>query len=303
MLAIVIPYYKYTFFEATLVSLSNQTDKRFKLYIGDDASPEIPSFLLEKYESVLNFDYKKFDTNIGETALVKQWERCVQMVDNEEWVMILGDDDTIGDNCVASFYAHITEVDQQKINVIRYATVVIDQNGEDLSGIYLHPTKEKGSDFLIRKFEGGTRSSLSEYVFRKSIVQRIGFKSLPLGWHADLLAVLEFSDLTTIYTINSAVVYFRISGLNITSRNDNLVQKNIASFQFYHYLLNEKSFFFDKNQKNILCKRLERTFLDNKKNVYFWLLFTRLYMSNFYIKNYFVFISSMLKSIYIKINK
>lgn len=303
MLAVVIPYYKYTFFEATLVSLSNQTDKRFKLYIGDDASPEIPSFLLKKYESVLNFDYKKFDTNIGETALVKQWERCVQMVDNEEWVMILGDDDTIGDNCVASFYAHIAEVEQKKINVIRYATVVIDQNGEDLSGIYLHPTKEKGSDFLMRKFEGGTRSSLSEYVFRKSIVQRIGFKNLPLGWHADLLAVLEFSDLATIYTINCAVVYFRISGLNITSRNDNLVQKNLASFQFYHYLLNEKSLFFDKKQKNILCERLEKTFLDNKKNVYFWLLFTRLYMSNFYIKNYFVFISSMLKSIYIKINK
>ena len=35
MLAIVIPYYKYTFFEETLISLSNQTDKRFKIYIGD----------------------------------------------------------------------------------------------------------------------------------------------------------------------------------------------------------------------------------------------------------------------------
>lgn len=40
MLAIVIPYYKITFFEDTLESLAHQTDKRFKVYIGDDASPK-----------------------------------------------------------------------------------------------------------------------------------------------------------------------------------------------------------------------------------------------------------------------
>jgi hypothetical protein len=40
----------------------------------------------------------------------------------------LGDDDTIGDNCVEVFFIEIAEVEQQKkINVIRYATVVIDQ--------------------------------------------------------------------------------------------------------------------------------------------------------------------------------
>jgi hypothetical protein len=33
------PYFKLTF-EETLHSLSIQTDKRFKVYIGDDASPE-----------------------------------------------------------------------------------------------------------------------------------------------------------------------------------------------------------------------------------------------------------------------
>ena len=42
MLAIVIPYYKLTFFEATLQSLADQTDKRFMVYIGDDASLESP---------------------------------------------------------------------------------------------------------------------------------------------------------------------------------------------------------------------------------------------------------------------
>jgi glycosyltransferase involved in cell wall biosynthesis len=300
MLAIVIPYYKYAFFESTIISLVSQTDKRFNVYIGDDDSPENPSVLLDKYRNTFNFVYERFETNLGGTSLVKQWERCIDMVGEEDWIMILGDDDTVDENCVASFYAQIGEVEQLKINVIRYASLVIDDNDEKLSGIHMHPTIEKSSDFLMRKFKGGTRSSLSEYVFRKSIVQTIGFKDLPLAWHADLLAVLEFSDFDTIYTINCAVVYFRISGLNITSRNDNLEPKNIASFQFYYYLLSEKKNFFDKDQKNILFKRLEKTFLDNKKNVYFWLLFTRLYMSSFYIKNYLVFMWRMLESLCIK---
>jgi hypothetical protein len=40
MLAIVIPYYKRTFFEETLQSLAKQTDKRFVVYVGDDAGQE-----------------------------------------------------------------------------------------------------------------------------------------------------------------------------------------------------------------------------------------------------------------------
>jgi len=303
MLAIVIPYYKLTFFETTLQSLANQTDKRFNLYIGDDASPENPKVLLEKYKSVLNFDYKKFDTNIGGTALVKQWERCMEGIGDEEWMMILGDDDTLEENVVAAFYAHLEEIEQLKINVVRFATVVINQDDEKISKMHTHPKLEKATDFLMRRFKGGTRSSLSEYVFRKSIVQDIGFKNLPLAWYTDLSAVLEFSGFDTIFTINDAVVYFRISGLNITSRNDNLAQKNRASFQFYYYLLKDKKEFLDSEQKNMLLKRLEKTFLDNKKNIYFWMLFTKLYIPNFYFKKYLLFMGNMLQSILKKINE
>tara|TARA_B110000240_G_scaffold195891_1_gene246534 strand:+ start:1600 stop:2013 length:414 start_codon:yes stop_codon:yes gene_type:complete len=76
-LAIVIPYYKITFFEETIASLANQTNKNFKVYIGNDASPECPEALIEQYKDKFNFIYKKFETNLGSTSLVKQWERCI----------------------------------------------------------------------------------------------------------------------------------------------------------------------------------------------------------------------------------
>lgn len=58
MLAIVIPYYKLTFFDETLQSRVNQKDQRFKVYIGDDASPEDWTVLLEKYKAP--FYYHQF---------------------------------------------------------------------------------------------------------------------------------------------------------------------------------------------------------------------------------------------------
>lgn len=302
MLAIVIPYYKLTFFDASLQSLANQTDKRFKVYIGDDASPENPLVLLEKHKNVFDFTYHRFDTNLGSISLVKQWERCMEMTQSEEWVMVFGDDDVLEYNCVAAFYEHIEEIEALKINVIRYASVVIDQLGKRVSKMHEHPKLEKSTDFLMRKLKGGTRSSLSEFIFRKKVLEKIKFKNLPLAWYSDYLAVLECSNFGYMYTINEALVFFRSSGINITSKNDNLVLKNVATFQFYYYLLDEKKAFFNQQQTNILLHKLEKTFMDNKKNRIFWLQFTKLYISNYYFKKYVVFINNMMQSI-LKKNK
>lgn len=290
MLAIVVPYYKIRFFEATLKSLSLQTDKRFKVYIGNDASVDNPISIIDKYKKQLDIDYHYFENNVGSSSLTQQWERCLAKVENQNWVMILGDDDTLDTNCVALFYENIDLVKEKNINVIRYATQVIDHHNVALSGMYTHPEYEKSTDFLMRKFKGGTRSSLSEFVFNKEALLEVKFKNLPLAWFSDILAVLEVSNFGQIYTINEALVFFRWSGDNITSKNDNLVLKNKASFKFYYYLLDKKSSFFNSDQLAVLRQNLEKTFLDNKKNSHFWILFTKLYWTKGYIKNYFKFL-------------
>lgn len=297
MLAIVIPYFKIDFFEATLISLANQMDKRFNVYIGDDASPQNPSIILEKYKDLINFKYERFDNNLGSISLVKQWDRCIELIQDEEWVMVLCDDDVLGENVVAQFYNAIEEVNQENINVIRYATVVINQYSERISKIHEHPKLEKSTDFLMRKIKGGTRSSLSEFIFRKKVLLDIKFKELPLAWYSDYLAVLECTYFGYIYTINNALVSFRLSEINITAKKDDQLPKNIATFHYYYYLLNEKRSFFDDKQTETLLFRLEKTFLDNKKNITFWWLFTKLYLSKMYFKKYLDFIGKAYKSV------
>ena len=300
MLAIVIPYYKLTFFESTLLSLQNQTNHQFKVYIGDDASPENPKFLLQKYKDTFTYHYKRFDSNLGSISLTQQWERCLDMINKETWVVILGDDDILSSNFVDEFFNHLQEIDQLNIDVVRYATVVIDEHGEQISKTHEHPKLEKSTDFLIRKLQGGTRSSLSEFVFKVSVLENKKFKNLPLAWYSDYLAVLECSNFNNIYTINEAIVSFRLSDLNITSKTDDLTIKNIATFNFYYYLLKRKSLFFNKKEKSELYFRLEKTFLDNKKNPNFWIKLSSLYIINLKIKRYFTFILKVLNSAFKK---
>ena len=297
MLAIVITYYKLTFFEATLQSLVNQTNKKFKVYIGNDASPENPSVLIKKYKPQLDFNYQQFDNNLGSVSLVKQWERCMNFIGDEQWVIILGDDDTLSENCVELFYQNVNKAEMHNCDVIRFATKVIDEEGQAISNLHIHPEIENSVDFLFRKIKGGTRSSLSEYVFKKNDISNIGFKNFPLGWHSDDLAVLEFSKFSNIYTINSSTVFVRLSTLNISGMSNNLKQKNIATFKFYHYLLFDKATFFSKAQRELIFFRFEKSFMNDKKNLYFWSQLIETYFKNLEIKRFFRLLANSFKTI------
>ncbi|GAW89552.1 glycosyl transferase, group 2 family protein [Flavobacterium psychrophilum] len=264
-LAIVIPYYKINFFKETLDSLASQTNKNFKVYIGNDASLDNPWELLSKYQGDFDFEYHEFQENLGGTSLVNQWHRCVDLAKKEQWLMLLCDDDTISENYIEAFYNHIKEVNSLNVAVVRYASQVIDENNIPLSVIVQHPKLESAIDFLFRKLKGGTRSTLSEYIFKREMVLKVRFKNLPLAWFSDLLGVLEFSEFKNIYTINEALLKFRLSGINITSKTDDVVLKNEATFQFYYYLLTIHEKCFNKYQIFVLLNTLENTFFNNKK--------------------------------------
>lgn len=257
MLAIVIPYYKITFFEETLKSLANQTDKRFKVYIGDDASNENPSKLLSFYKNKFEFDYFKFNENLGSISLTKQWTRCVDLCGNEEWIMILGDDDRLDNSVVSSFYKNYN-LFKEKTNLIRFASKLIDEDNKETSKTYTHPIWEIATDSFFRKYDATSRSSLSEHIFKKDIFLKYGFYNYPLAWSSDDRAWLEFSDGKPIYTINESIVYVRISTLNISGKKDNTELKNLSEISFFKYIISKKIAYYNNSQKLRLLKNYKK---------------------------------------------
>lgn len=280
-IAVVIPFFKIHFFDKTMESLAHQTNKRFTVYIGNDASPEDPTEIIQKSSNELEIKYTKFEKNLGASSLPKQWHRCLELIGEEEWVILLGDDDVFGENCIAEFYAHLNQIKKEKVNVIRFASSVMVENGKLISKIHKHPVMENAVDFLFRKVNGNARSSISEHVFKTSAIRKNGFKEFPLAWHTDDLALLEFSNFGHIYTINSAVASIRLSNLSISGRKDLSRIKNKSSFLFYHYLLRNHSHRFAKTEKRILLKKMEKRVLDDKLNFPMFLK-----MSSFFFKTY-----------------
>lgn len=272
MLAIVIPYYKIEFFSDTLESLSNQTDKRFNVYIGDDNSPCSPELLLSNYQ--FNYVYKKFENNLGGTSLVKQWERCIELINDEEWIMILGDDDFIDKNVVKEYYEAV-ELYHDKTNLIRFSNIVIDELGEEISKEYKFLEWQTAEESLSNKLLKGVRSSLSEYIFKKETYNKYKFKEYPSAFYSDDQAWLDFSDNKPIYSINRAKIFIRISSKSLSGNKNNIKLIDFAAIQFYINIINSSKFKkLPSNLKYNVLKRLEHLYIKyNKLN---FLKFTKL---------------------------
>jgi glycosyltransferase involved in cell wall biosynthesis len=272
MLAIVIPYFKLSFLEEAVRSLANQTDNRFKVYIGDDASSEDPSEIVSKYNSQLDLVYHRFETNLGSTSLVQQWERTVALSKNEEWIMILGDDDYIDKNVIAAFYAHLENVRELKIKVVRFATRVLEIDGT-YSKKYTHPRVEKSTDFFYNKFFNGSRGSMSEQIFSREAYLSHKFRDFPLAWGSDNFAWLDFTNFGNIYTINEAIVYFRISTENISRKGYKDAVKNESRYIYFTLLVENFLTKFKKQQRLKLMFYYEQLVYNlNKTSIYFWML-------------------------------
>lgn len=297
MLAIIIPYYKIKFFDFTLKSLAEQTDKRFTVYIGNDCSIDDPMEIIKNYEGRITIKYHLFDVNLGARSLALQWQRCVDLTDDEQWIMMLCDDDLLDENCISEFYKNLVEINNNDIDVVRFSTDVIDEFGTKFNKNVYHPKFEKSTDFLVRRLKGGTRNSLSENIFKRDKVLQNKFKNFPLAWHSDDLALLEFSNFGTLFTINEAKVYFRLSDLNITNKADNVAEKNDASFQFFYYLLYKKSSKFTLDQYNVIRNKLEKRVLENKMNVKYWMLILFLYFRDLKFKEMVTLFLKVPKSI------
>lgn len=270
MLAIIIPYYKLTFFEATLKSLANQTNKNFKVYIGDDNSPENPIKLLEHFRGKFDFDYCKFDTNLGSITLTKQWERCVKLASNEEWIMILGDDDELDERVVDEWYQNYQKFNS-KYNVVRFASQIQYIESATLSTIFRHPTTEFYKETYFKKLKGISRSSLSEYIFKKDVYKKYGFCNYPLAWNSDDRAWFDFSENKPIFSINTAIVKISISNKSISGIEENQRLKNESLRRFYKFLLFGKILNLEeKNEISNLYLKLPKENIDFYVRVYIY---------------------------------
>lgn len=253
-LAFVIPYYKIDFFEETLQSLEEQTNKNFSVYIGNDNSPNDPIDIIKKYRS-LNITYKKFETNLGAKDLEGQWIRCIDLSKDEKWICILGDDDCPKKNFVEEFYKILPVVDEKNINVIKTAITSIDTNSKIRGADLVHPEYDTSINTFWRDRNNQTHTSISENIFRRSSYEKIGFRGFPLAWGTPLVAWIDYSEGGLIYGLNSTQMCVRSSEINLSRVDSFKDQKQVGEAMVYEIIFSDYHDKFSDSQRLFLIKK------------------------------------------------
>lgn len=255
-LAIVIPYYKHEYFGELLSSLAQQTDQRFNLYVGDDCAA-IPALEAISQSPLCNrVVYHRFTERKGHLSLTDQWNRCLDLVQSEDWIWVLPDDDMPSENAVAEFHAALDHSESGKFRVIRLATLIVDSDGREIGGICRDPEIQTNVEFYSRVVRGQSGASLGDNIFhRKALLQGGGFVSFPKAWGSDHATILRVAAGGFIFALPSACLKFRMSGINISSDVTDGVQKIGAKILFLKWINNNRNLF-----PGMLCPDFYRGF-------------------------------------------
>jgi len=245
-LAIIIPAFKKDYLEITLESIKAQSCKDFTVYIGDDASPFELQYIVSKFKDDMDIRYHKFNENLGGHNLVEHWNRCIELVQSEEWIWLFSDDDIMEEDCVKCFYDNIDAA--EKYNVVHFNLSFIDKNGIITKRCTPYPSILSSFGFFSLLYRGKIDARMPEFIFRKeSLLKNGGFEMYPLAWRADNATVIKLAADTGIYTIedNKSHVLWRLSESNISAkRNAEIInKKNKATIDFLNwvYRLSESS--------------------------------------------------------------
>lgn len=239
-LAIIIPAYKSTYLREALQSIASQTCKDFTLYIGDDCSPYNIRDIVSSFTDKINIVYKRFDTNLGGINLVKQWERCIALSNNEKWLWLFSDDDMMEPTCVETFYKAIKETKSQ-YDIYHFDVNIINETNTIIRIPPQYPQNLDAFTYYKKKLTGNIISLVVENIFSREVYNRTGgFEVFDLAWGSDTATWVKFATPKTMYTIYESKVLWRSSGENISPNNSNpiVLRKIQALNEFFSWAYN-----------------------------------------------------------------
>jgi glycosyl transferase family 2 len=208
ILAIIIPAYKGRHLAHTLDSFAAQTDRRFRIYVGDDGSPDDIAAIVAPFRGRLDLIYRRFSENVGRRSLAQHWDRTIRL-GNEPWLWLFSDDDIVSPDCVKIFLQRIS-LDDQTNALLRFQVRGIDIEGRPTDAVTAYPAFETWEDYTRRLLQPATWIILQNVIFRRSIYfAEGGFDDFPSGFGTDLIAWAKFGRLGGLETLPAGCVFYR----------------------------------------------------------------------------------------------
>lgn len=229
-LAIVVPVWKADYLVPALDSLAAQTCGAFRVYVGDDASPDDIRGVCDRYTGRMEIVYHRFQTNLGGRDLVGQWERCIGLTTDEPWIWLFSDDDVADPACVEDLLRELPR--HPGVELFHFDMREIDGSGNLRFETPSYPAVLTGTDFFRLRRDGRILSFATEFVFSREVYARHGgFVKFDLAWGTDLATWTLFAGRRGMATIGPSKVSWRRSAVNITpnGRDMALLVRKVAA--------------------------------------------------------------------------
>lgn len=231
----ILPAYKAKYFHQAISSILNQTYTDFELVIVNDASPEDLDTIVSSFDDS-RIRYYKNKENIGGCNLVAQWNKCLEYAAGE-YVILASDDDIYFPEYLSKMSELVDKYPD--VNVFRPRVQKIDSDNKVIcveGYLVEHISSLEFMYFLQRNL---ISSGVPYFIFRKdALLDMGGFCQYPMAWGSDDATVMELSKDKGIVSTTDILFSFRMSGENITSKQNSysvLRQKLVARDMFYNY--------------------------------------------------------------------
>lgn len=230
MISIVMPAYKKKFLAEAIESILNQSFRDFELIIVDDCSPENLYDVVSSYPDS-RVSYFRNSENLGAKGMVKNWNYCLSLA-NREWFVLASDDDIYDSEYLQSMVNLIGV--QLKVEVFRSRVSIIDSESRVIDVSSSCPVWESASDFLWHRIKGFRVCYIPEFLFKTDRLRKIGgFIDFPAAWGSDVATCALAGEENGIGGVNSPLVQWRRSGMNITASQKYVAEK-LQGFDSYY---------------------------------------------------------------------
>jgi glycosyltransferase involved in cell wall biosynthesis len=225
-----MPAYKVEYLAKAIDSILNQDHIDFELIIVNDASPENLKEIVNIYNDrrILYFENEQ---NIGGKDLVKNWNHCLSLA-NGDYIILATDDDMFEPEYLSNAAKLIEKY--PNADIIRSGVKKIDKEDHILD--FEFPLKEymTNKEFALYYAKGGTISCVSNYIIKKTAIEKIGgFISFPRAHYSDDATALALTQ-NGIACIPLNNFKFRVSNINLSNRNDfKIVKEQLYATELY----------------------------------------------------------------------
>ena len=225
----VLPAFKRKYLYESIESILAQSYQDFELIVVDDASPENLKEVVDQFSDI-RLSYHRNEHNLGGKSLVDAWTHAIGFAQGEFCVM--ASDDDIYHRDYLKEMVRLSEK-YPNVDVFHCRMALINVAGDIFNYGDCRAEFESCLDLLY--FRGVKRywQAFPEFMFRIKALQDIGgFVTFPVAYFSDDATFFSLALKNGIVFSNSILFYFRFSGINISTRRDNVLEKVDAVIKF-----------------------------------------------------------------------